>query len=130
VCGDKSGTFFIYKTDKALASLSRFVSPEYKQERVFVMTNYSIKRTDSRARMWEHLERATGEGNTSTALDEAARYYLRMAGGTDAYPTGRLEELIATAEEEGSLTAAEIVDILDADELPLTYTSEWGVGNA
>jgi hypothetical protein len=83
---------------------------------------------DSRERLYRHLLEATGKGHKSKALDEAARYYCRMAGGTDAYPTGALEELVATAEEEGSLTAAEIVDILDTDELPLSYRSEWSVG--
>lgn len=92
------------------------------------MANYSIKRTDSRARMWEHLEEATGEGSTSAALDTAARYYLRMAGDTNAHPTGQLEELLRRAEECGSLTAAEIVEILDAEELPLSYSSNWSVG--
>ena len=48
---------------------------------------------------------------------------------TDAYPRGVLEELVATAEEEGSLTAAEIVEILDVDELPLAYESNWSVGD-
>lgn len=93
------------------------------------MANYSVKRTDSRDRMWGHLETATGEGNTSAALDVAARYYLRMRGDTAAHPTGALEELIRTAEEEGSLTAAEIVEILDTDDLPLSYRSEWSVGH-
>jgi len=84
---------------------------------------------DSRERLYRHLLEATGKGHKSKALDEAARYYCRMAGGTDAYPTGVLEELIATAEEEGSLTAEEIVAILDTAELPVTYRSEWGVGH-
>ena len=80
--------------------------------------------------MWEHLEEATGEGSTSAALDVAARYYLRMAGGTNAHPTGQLEELLRRAEEEGSLTPAQIVDILDAEELPLEYQSRYSVGHS
>ena len=87
-----------------------------------------IQTTDARRRRWEHLREATGKGHTSAALDEAANYYLRMRGGTGAYPTGLLQELIARAEEEGSLTAAEIVDVLDCSELPLAYESKWSVG--
>lgn len=94
------------------------------------MPNYSIKRTDSRDRMWEHLEDATGEGNTSAALDVAARYYLRMRGDTDAHPVGLLEELLATAEEEGSLTATEIAAALDAPELPIEYETECSLGRS
>lgn len=98
------------------------------------MANYSIKRTDSRDRMWRHLEEATGEGNTSAALDVAANYYLRMAGDTGAYPNGVVDELVSAAVEEGSLTAPEIVDILndpDSDgsprtELPYYFSQQWG----
>ena len=88
-----------------------------------------IQKTDARERRWQYLREATGKGHTSAALDEAATYYLRMSGGTDAYPNGLLEELIARAEENGSLTAAEIVDVLDCPELALAYESEWSVGD-
>lgn len=88
-----------------------------------------IEKTEARARTWEYLKEATGKGHTSKALDAAARYYLRMHGQTNAYPRGALEELVATAEEEGSLTAPEIVEILDVDELPLAYESNWSVGD-
>lgn len=87
-----------------------------------------IQKTDARERRWKHLREATGKGHTSTALDEAANYYLRMCGGTGAYPTGLLEELLSAAESRGSLTGGEIVDILDCDELELVYTSRWAVG--
>lgn len=93
------------------------------------MSNYSIKRTDARSRMWAYLEEATDEGNTSAALDTAARYYLRMHGQTGAYPTGQLEELLTAAEERGSLTPLEIVAILDTAELPLAYDSWHSVGS-
>jgi len=92
------------------------------------MPNYSIKRTDSRDRMWRHLEDATGEGNTSAALDVAARHYLRMAGDTGAHPVGVVEQLLDAAEERGSLTAAEIADVLDAPELPVDYHTERSIG--
>jgi hypothetical protein len=93
------------------------------------VANYSIKKTDWRARTWEHLEDATGEGNTSAALDVAAEFYLRMAGDTGAYPTGAFDELLAAAEERGSLTGEEIVEILDTQELPLSYEVEWSTGD-
>lgn len=88
-----------------------------------------IQTTDARERRWEHLREATEKGHTSAALDTAANYYLRMCGQTDAHPKGLVEELISKADEEGGLTAAEIVEVLDCEELPLRYESEWSVGN-
>jgi hypothetical protein len=51
-----------------------------------------------------------------------------MHGGTPAYPNGVLEELLATAESRGSLTAVEIAEIVDADELPVEYDTTRSVG--
>jgi len=93
-----------------------------------VQNRMRIQSTDERKRRWEHLQEATGESTTSGALDVAAKYYLRMAGGTTAIPTGALEELLRAAEEQGSLTGEEIAKILDTEELPLEYKTEWGVG--
>jgi len=87
-----------------------------------------IQSTDERKRRWEHLQEATGESTTSGALDVAAKHYLRMAGGTTAMPTGALEELLRAAEERGSLTGEEIVEILNTEELPVEYQTEWSVG--
>ncbi len=87
-----------------------------------------IQSTDERKRRWEHLQEATGESTTSGALDVAAKHYLRMAGGTTAMPTGALEELLRAAEERGSLTGEEIVEILDTEELALEYETNWAVG--
>lgn len=92
------------------------------------MSRFSIKKTDARERRYESLKEATGEGHTSKALDAAAKYYLRMAGGTSEVPKGQLAELLAAAEERGSLTGEEIVEILDTEELPLDYETEWAVG--
>lgn len=89
-----------------------------------------IKKTNARERRWEDLREATGKGHTSVALDEAANYYLRMRGQTNAYPTGLLENLLSAAESRGSLTGTEIVEILDCDELELEYTSQWSVGES
>lgn len=92
------------------------------------MSRFSIKKTDTRERRYENLKEATGEGHTSKALDVAAKYYLRMAGGTVEVPNGQLAELLATAEERGGLTGEEIVEILDTEELPLEYETEWSAG--
>lgn len=43
-------------------------------------------------------------------------------------PNSQLAELLAAAEERGSLSGKEIVEILDTDELPLNYETEWAVG--
>ena len=87
-----------------------------------------VKSTDRRLREWEMLEDATGENTTSGALDAATRYYLRMAGGNDAYPQGRLVELMQLAEEQGSVTPAEIAKVLDCKELTVEYEQEWSIG--
>lgn len=92
------------------------------------MSRFSIKKTDTRERRYENLKEATGEGHTSKALDKAAKYYIRMRGGTSAVPSGQIAELLAKAEEEGSLTVEEIADVLDTDELPVTARTEWSVG--
>ena len=87
-----------------------------------------IQSTDTRERKWEYLKVATGESTTSGALDVAADYYLKMRGDTTAHPTGRVPELIRRADQEGSLTASEIAEILDVDELPVEHESHWSVG--
>jgi len=91
-------------------------------------TEMRIQSTDARKRRWEHLQEATGESTTAGALDVAAKEYLRLKGGTPAVPHGALGELLAAAEERGSLTGEEIVEILSTKELPLKYDTEWGVG--
>lgn len=92
------------------------------------MSRFSIKKTDTRKRRYANLKEATGEGHTSKALDKAAKYYIRMHGDTAAVPTGKLEELLSEAEEQGSLTVEEIAEILDTDELPVDAHTEWSVG--
>jgi hypothetical protein len=89
-----------------------------------------LRMPEARQRRYNHLVEATDEASKSKALDRAAGYYLRMRGNTDAHPTGAIEELLATAEERGSLTGAEIADILNCPELPLQYevNTNWEVG--
>jgi len=91
-------------------------------------TEMRIQSTDARKRRWEHLQEATGESTTAGALDVAAKEYLRLKGGTPAVPHGALGELLAAAEERGSLTGEEIAEILSTEELPLKYETEWRVG--
>jgi len=91
-------------------------------------TEMRIQSTDARKRRWENLQEATGESTTAGALDVAAKEYLRLKGGTPAMPHGALGELLAAAEERGSLTGEEIVEILSTEELPLEYETEWQVG--
>lgn len=50
-----------------------------------------------------------------------------MSGDTLAFPGGALEELMETAVEQGSVTPAEIAGVLDCEELPVEYESEWSV---
>jgi len=88
-----------------------------------------IQDTDRRERHWSYLQEATGENTKSGAIDTAVRFYLEMAGGTTAVPTGAVEELLAEAEREGSLTVEEIAAILDTDELPVDAETTWSVGD-
>ena len=87
-----------------------------------------IQKTDTRERKWKNLKEATGESTVSGALDAAADYYLKMRGDTTAQPKGCVPELMRRADQEGSLTAKEIAEILDVDELPIEYQSRFDVG--
>jgi len=94
-----------------------------------VQITVRIQKTDARERKWKYLKEATGESTVSGALDAAADYYLKMRGDTTAQPSGCVPELIQRADQEGSLTAAEIVEVIDTDELPLEYRSTWTIGD-
>lgn len=87
-----------------------------------------IQKTKEREQKWKYLKEATGENTVSGALDTAADYYLKMCGETTAQPNGHVPELIHRADQEGSLTAAEIAEVLDVDELSIEYQSTWTVG--
>jgi len=87
-----------------------------------------IQMNDSRERTYSALVDATGQNAKSKALDDAARYYLRMRGDNAANPHGAISELLAAAEERGSLTGSEIADILDAPELSVNYDTQYSVG--
>jgi hypothetical protein len=85
-----------------------------------------IRMTDRRDRLYERLETNSPEQTRSGALDHAAKTYLHLYG-TDIEP-GAIEELLQQAENEGSLTAAQIADALDNAHEPIGYRSEIDVG--
>jgi hypothetical protein len=90
-----------------------------------------IRMTESRGRRYESLCEATGEATKSKAIDKAMGYYLRMRGNTGAHPVGAIQELLATAETEGSVTGEQIASIIDCPELRAEYEVEtsWSVGD-
>lgn len=88
-----------------------------------------LRMTDSRERRLENLCEATGENTKSKAIDAASAFFIKMAGDTTAVPTGRLEELMELAADQGSVTADEIADVLDTDELPVAAETSWSVGD-
>jgi hypothetical protein len=87
-----------------------------------------IQATDQRQRAWSDLCDATGESTKSKSIDLAVRYYLRMAGGTTAVPTGAVDELLRLAVDEGSVTATEIADVLGCEEYPIDVETTVATG--
>ena len=87
-----------------------------------------LRMTDSRERRMNNLLEATGENTKSKALDTAADFYLRMAGDNTAVPTGAFVELIERSGEQGSVTAEEIAEILNTEELRVEAETTWSVG--
>jgi len=87
-----------------------------------------IRLNDSRRRRYSNLQDATGDGTRVDAIDTAADYYLRMAGGTTAKPTGAVQELMRQAVQQGSVTPEEIAETLDQPELPVTAQTTFSVG--
>ena len=88
-----------------------------------------IQMTERRERLYENLKEATGKGHKSKAIDQAAAYYLRMHGDTVIHPTGVIDDVLDAAEAEGSLTAKQIAELLDVDELPVAYEISRSVGD-
>ena len=82
----------------------------------------TIRLTDRRQSVYDALQEATGERSRSGAIDVAAEYYCFMAGDNRIQPaSGRVARLIRRAREEGSLTAEQIADVMDCEELPVKY---------
>lgn len=72
-----------------------------------------LRMTADRERRLEQLQEALDEKTKSKAIDKAARYTVRMRGGTTAVSTGAIAELLELAENQGNVTAAEIADVMD-----------------
>ena len=87
-----------------------------------------IADTDERDRRWERLKDATGESTKSGAIDTAAKYYLHMGETDVGHRVGAVNDLMEAAAERGSLTAPEIAEILDCDELPVQADTRYTVG--
>jgi len=87
-----------------------------------------IRDSEQRTRRWEALKEVTGERTVAGAIDVAVAYYLVMHGDTVVEPSGAVPELMDRATEKGSLTAREIAEVLDVDELPVEYSEEWHRG--
>jgi len=89
-----------------------------------------IHMTDSRERLYEALEDTAPVGTKSGAIDHAAEFYLRMVGDNPVQPfEGQLDELMQAASEQGSLPAEEIAYLLDTEQVPVTASTEWSVGD-
>ena len=86
-----------------------------------------IADTDDRERLWEMLVECSDQSTKSKAIEDAARYYCRMRGA--AGYNSAVEELLSTAVEEGSLTAAEIAAIIDTRELPVEVEQSVAIGD-
>jgi hypothetical protein len=84
--------------------------------------------TDQRERRLDALKDALDENTKSKATDRAIAFTLRMRGNSIAYSTEKLEQLIETAEERGTLTAEEIAEILDTEEIRRVRVSVVGRG--
>lgn len=87
-----------------------------------------MRLTDSRERRIERLKKATGENSKSGAIDVAAKYYLEMGAVDVGRRVGAVNDLMEAAAERGSLTAPEIAEILDCDELPVEAKTSFKVG--
>jgi hypothetical protein len=87
-----------------------------------------IADTDDRERLWNNLVECSDQSTKSKAIEDAARYYLRMRGDVAGYGSGNIEQLLRAAEDRGSLTAPEIAEILDERELPVAYETSIDVG--
>ena len=86
-----------------------------------------MRLTDARKRRIERLKEATGENSKSEAIDVAAKYYLHMGAVDYGSRVGALADLMKAATERGSLTAPEIAEILDCDELSVDASMSYEI---
>jgi len=89
-----------------------------------------LRMPDSRQRRIDDLKNALDEATASKAIDQAAEFTIRMRGDTTAVPTGALDELMQLAIDQGSVTPAEIADVLDTPQISVEYESNYAVENA
>lgn len=71
---------------------------------------------------------ATGKGRKSEAVDIAIQYYLHMGATDYGERVGVMSDLMDAAAKRGSLTAPEIAEILDCDELPVEAETSYQIG--
>jgi len=88
-----------------------------------------IRSTDERERRLERLKEATGENTKSGAIDEASKFFLAMAAVDHGTRVGKLEELLSTAADRGSLTTAEIAEILSTPQVQLEASTSYEISN-
>lgn len=84
---------------------------------------------NNRKRKIKRLMEATGKGRKSEAVDIAIQYYLHMGETDVGHRVGAVNDLMEAAAERGSLTAPEIAEILDCDELPVSASTNYNVGH-
>jgi hypothetical protein len=65
-------------------------------------------------------QHASNAGSRTEAVLTAVRYYNRMAGVEDGVD-GKIDRLLSRAQEQGFLTLAEIVEVLDDPALPIDH---------
>ena len=82
-----------------------------------------IQMNEHRERVYETLVDVSNENAKSKAIDAAASYYIQMNKDH-----GVVDELMRTAIAQGSLTPAEIAEIVDTAQVPVTYDSEYTIG--
>jgi hypothetical protein len=87
-----------------------------------------IRENEERERLYSALMDATGESTKSGALDAAARFYLKMAGENPVQPGGNIDDAMSPAILHGSITAPELAECLNTDELPIQYEQICAVG--
>ncbi|KAB1192022.1 hypothetical protein GJR96_00630 [Haloferax sp. MBLA0076] len=84
-----------------------------------------IRDTEARKARFDELMMASPENTKSKAIDRAVEFYIAMAG---AHRDGQLEQLLARAKEQGSVTPEEIAEVLDTDYLPVRAETAYSVG--
>ena len=85
-----------------------------------------LRMNPERERRLNELCDALDENTKSKAIDRAAELTIDLLGSGD-YNKSQIDELLETAESEGSLTTREIATILNTDVVPIEYESNWSI---